>query len=104
MPQGESKFIRALYYAALGEKQKALSLSRRAGVLALLGMKKEAITAIADWIKNRSGGISWPHYLPLRHLPIYDNLRDDPRIREILESRRKVYEQRLEKYRLIETG
>jgi len=41
MPQGESKFIRALYYAALGEKQKALSLSRRAGALALQGMKKK---------------------------------------------------------------
>ncbi|RMD91680.1 MAG: hypothetical protein D6813_07210, partial [Calditrichaeota bacterium] len=96
------KLVRALYYARLGEKEKALALSRWPGVLATLGMKEEAIAAIEEGIQNKRNGLDFLRYLPLRHLPFYDNLRDDPRFQEILAHQKADYEGWLKKYSSIE--
>ena len=37
-------------------------------------------------------------YLDLVHNPFLDNLRDDPRFREIVEAQKKVYEGLVKKY------
>lgn len=95
------KFTRALYFAALGEKEKALALSRWPGVLAMLGMKDEAIAAIDQKTKDQEIMHFMLGYLSLKHLAVYDNLRDDARFQNILDRERKKYEARLEKYSLI---
>ena len=92
------KFVRALYFARLGEKEKALALSRWPGVLATLGMKKEALQAIADGIENKRNGYQFLRYLPLRHLPFYDNLRDEPEFQRLLDMQQREYEKWLQKY------
>ncbi|MFQ5652965.1 MAG: FlgO family outer membrane protein, partial [bacterium] len=98
------KFSRALYFVALGKKEKALALSRWPGVLAKLGMKEEAIAAIDQTTKNQGAGYYLLSYLPLRHLPIYDNLRDEPEFQNIVRREREKYEERQEKYSLSETN
>ncbi|RMD61086.1 hypothetical protein D6833_08735, partial [Candidatus Parcubacteria bacterium] len=108
LPPGEGgawlRFVRALYFARLGEEEKALALSRWPGVLATLGMKEEAIEAIADGIQNKRNGYAFLGYLPLRHLPFFDSLREEPRFQGILERQRRVYEKWLKEYSLIESS
>jgi len=92
------KFGRALYFAALDQKEKALGLSRWGGVLAVLGMKEEAITAIEHATKIHSGESFISTYLPLIHLPVYDSLRSEPRFQQIVKREKEKYEKRLQKY------
>jgi len=97
------KFSRAIYFAALGKKEKALVLSRWPGILAELGMKDAAISAIARMTSSQEDGYLWLNYLPLKNLRIYDSLRDDPRFLVILKKEQKKYEVRFKKYSLVET-
>jgi len=94
--------------AAKGEKEKALALIKDAApynyrvtyVYSLLGMKDEAIKYINEGIeksfKYRSEYLySYPF---LKNNPSYDNLRDDPRFKEIVKREKKKYGQKLKKY------
>lgn len=98
------KSTRALYFAVLGEREKALALSWWPGVLVMLGMEDEAIVAIDQKTKSQGVVYDMLSYLSLKRLPIYDNLRDDPRFQEILERQKAGYEERLKKYSLIGTN
>jgi len=68
----------------------------------MLGMKDEAVAAFDRIAANRGEKYGLLRYLPLKHLPIYDSLRDDPRFQEILQRKQKKYEAGLKKYSLIE--
>ncbi len=84
----------AQLHAGRGEKEKALALDRSAIVYALLGMKDEAIQAMQ---KDISEGIPYP-YLSLIHAPVYRNLRDDPRFKQIVAQAKRTHEEFLKKY------
>jgi serine/threonine protein kinase/tetratricopeptide (TPR) repeat protein len=92
---------RAELYAARGEKDKALELSRGSSlVYALLGMKDEAIDVMQ---KSLSKGGSY-RYLDLTSHPFYSNLRGDPRFEQIVAQAKKKYEEWSEKYGSIFQG
>ena len=87
----------AVYYALLGDKEKALSLPRNGHVYALLEMKDEAI----DQIQREIEKFDWMHtYLSLKKLNFYDNLRGDPRFQALIDQQKSKYEEYLIKYRL----
>lgn len=79
---------KAWLFAARGKKDKALALHADAAIYSLLGMKDEAIA----YLKKRINNPTAESYLSLVHLPIYDNLRDDPRFQDILEKKKQMYE------------
>ena len=79
------------YLLALkGEKEKALSRSKDPRVYLTLGMKKEALDEME---KNTQH-----HYLQLKNSPVFNNVRDDVRFKQILGKAKIVYEERLKKY------
>ena len=84
----------AQLYAARGEREKALSLSKGAAVYALLGMKDEAIRAMQIEI---SEGTFYP-YQRLINDPCLRNLRGDPRFEQIVSRAKQVHEEFLKKY------
>jgi serine/threonine protein kinase/tetratricopeptide (TPR) repeat protein len=79
---------KAWLYAAKGKKDEALALHHDSTIYTLLDMKDEAIAHLEKEIDNPTTS----PYLSLIHLPIYDNLRDDPRFQEILEKKKQLYE------------
>ncbi len=89
---------RALYHAISGEKEKALNTSKWGGVLAVLGMKEQAIDFIDNATRNAKGDNLLLSYVPLVHLPIYDSLRNEPRFLEIVNREKEKYEINLRKY------
>jgi tetratricopeptide (TPR) repeat protein len=99
-------YLKAMYFAARGEREKALHTI--GGVersyqycitcaYSLLGMIDEAIQNIELGIDV--GFEQEQHYLYsslfLEKNPCFDNLRDDPRFLDILESRKAVHEERI---------
>ena len=88
---------KALLLAAKGEKEKALALWKNSEVYSLLGMKGEAIQHLNQEIRQ---SVRYPYlfYLYLLNNPFYENLRDDPRFKEIVKNEKKLYEKYLEKY------
>jgi tetratricopeptide (TPR) repeat protein len=94
--------------AAKGEKEKALTLIEGtdrysyyiASIYSLLGMKDEAIEIIKKGIdigfRDRKEYLYT--YLVLKNNPHYESLRDDPRFKEIVESEKKKYDERLKRY------
>jgi tetratricopeptide (TPR) repeat protein len=100
MPAGFAAEIlpmtRAVYYAAVGESDKALAVSRKGAVLAVLGMKEEALAAIDEYTRNEKGEyVGFYSYLSLMNLPLYDSLREEQRFQEILEREKIKYERSL---------
>jgi serine/threonine protein kinase len=79
---------KAWLLAARGRKDEALALDRDAEIYSLLGMKNEAIAYMKKGLKNP---LAHP-YLSLVHLPIYDNLRNDPSFQALLDEKKKMYE------------
>jgi len=105
------KLNRALMHAAKDEKEKALALIKDikdeglyhfkvTSIYSLLGMKDEAIKYIREGIdKGFEYLLEYPYSYPtLIHFPFYDNLRDDPRFRQIVEGQKAEYEKRLKKW------
>jgi len=91
--------LRARLFAAKGQKEQALALSKGVSVYLLLGMKEEALEKLAnaEWLHHYLA--EWlHHYLSLANLPIYDNIRSDPRFKKILEKAKSAYEKNLQKY------
>ena len=91
------RYYKALLLAAAGEKDKALSLSKNGAVYSLLGMKDEAIEYINIQMERGHEHFQYS-YLPLINSHFYDNLRDDPRFKQIVEKQERKYEDRLKKY------
>ncbi|MCR4395925.1 MAG: tetratricopeptide repeat protein, partial [Candidatus Saccharicenans sp.] len=85
---------KAQLYAARGEKDKALALSKSPVVYSLLGMKDEAEQALQ---KEVSEGVLYP-YIQLVNDPNFKNLRDDPRFEQIATRARQIHEEFLKKY------
>ncbi|MBW1764509.1 MAG: tetratricopeptide repeat protein, partial [Deltaproteobacteria bacterium] len=92
-----TKTQKAILFAARGEKKKALALgAQSATVYSLLGMQDKAIAIMQKSLKKSEDAYN---YLYLINNPHYDNLRDDPRFQKIVADARKIYEERLKKYR-----
>jgi adenylate cyclase len=92
-------YWKALLPAAKGEKGKALALYKKENwywlqIYSLLGMKQEATRILNKLAKNDYDF----HYFVLIHNPFFDNLRDEPRFKEIVEKAKQVYEERVRKY------
>jgi tetratricopeptide (TPR) repeat protein len=90
-------YIKALLYAAKGEKDKALKLFKNSEVYSLLGMKDEAIEHLDKEIRK---SVSHPHifYYDLLNNPFYENLGNDPRFKEIIEREKKLYDEHVKKF------
>ena len=91
------KYYKALIYAANGEQEKAISLKKNGPVYCLLGMRDEAVKYINNQIKRGKEHFQYS-YLPLKNSHFYDNLRDDPQFKQIVEKQKRKYEERLKKY------
>ncbi len=90
---------KALYLVAVGEKDKALLVSRKGPVLAALGMIDEALDYIDDYTQNEKDEyVGFYSYLSLINLPLYDPLRDEPRFQEIVNREKAKYERNLTEY------
>jgi len=102
------RYYRAWVAAARGEKEKALTLIEGrdryrydvTSIYSLLGMKDEAIENINMGIDTGFRELQeyLYTYLVLKNNPSYESLHDDPRFKEIVESEKKKYDERLERY------
>ena len=102
------RYYRAWVAAAKGEKEKALTLIEGkskyryhvTSIYSLLGMKDEAIENIKIGIDTgfREAQEYLYTYLFLKNNTSYKSLEDDHRFKEIIESEKKKYEERLERY------
>jgi tetratricopeptide (TPR) repeat protein len=102
------RYYRAWVAAAKGEKEKALTLIEGkkiyryhvTSIYSLLGMKDEAIENIKKGIDIgfREAQEYLYTYLFLKNNPSYERLDEDPRFKEIVESEKKKYDERLKKY------
>jgi len=90
-------YLRAVLAALNGDRDLALAESQSPDVYALLGMKDEAIQALKD-IRRDDPSFNYYSYLDLVHDPFLDNLRDDPRFLEIVETQKEIYNGLLKKY------
>ena len=99
---------RAWILAAKGEKERALTLIKdkasfhydATSIYSLLGMKDESINNIEEGINigfEKTGDYMYS-YPSLINNPCYDNLRDDPRFKEIVRRQKKEYDKKLKKY------
>jgi TolB-like protein/Tfp pilus assembly protein PilF len=90
-------YLRTVLAALNGNRDLALAESPSPDVYALLGMKDEAIQALKDIYK--ANPIRNPYsYLDLVYNPFLDQLRSDPRFREIVAAQKKIYEGLVKKY------
>ncbi|MFC2158516.1 protein kinase [Acidobacteriota bacterium] len=106
----EIEYIRALNYARLGIRDKALSILEGldkfnyttliSSVYALLGMNKEALANLNQVIEQGSINTqTYPYCYPvLATNPFYGNLRIDPNFIQILEEAEKKHNEILKKY------
>jgi tetratricopeptide (TPR) repeat protein len=105
------KYYRSWLAAAKGEKEKALTLiegieERDAyrlevtSIYSVLGMKDKAIENIKKGIDTGFREIKeyYYTYLVLINNPFYESLEDDPRFKELVESEKKKYDERLKQY------
>ena len=98
----------ALLFAARNEKEKALELNKDSrpyahlstSIYSFLGMKEEAIKNINEGIERgfKEGNQYLYSYPFLISNPCYDNLRDDPRFKEIVKREKKKYANKLKKF------
>jgi tetratricopeptide (TPR) repeat protein len=88
---------RAILSAAKGKRELSLSLDKNIEVLALLGMKDEAIDLLDEEILKRKI-MPYIYYLDMLNNPFYDNLRENPRFHAIIQREKKLYEEHIKKY------
>jgi TolB-like protein/Tfp pilus assembly protein PilF len=104
------QYSRAYIFALKGEKEKALAIIKDlnpyylthliSSVYSILGMKDEAIENIQEVIDKGFYKLqTYPYsYHVLIKNYFYDNLRDDPRFKEIVKKEKKKYQEKLKKY------
>ena len=104
------QYLRAYIFAVKGEKEKALAIIKDldpyylthliSSVYSILGMKDEAIENIQEVIEKGFYELqTYPYsYHVLTKNYFYDNLRNDPRFKEIVKKEKKKYQRRLKKY------
>jgi len=104
------QYLRAYIFAVKGEKEKALAIIKDldpyyftyliSSVYAILGMKDEAIENIQKVIEKGFYELqTYPYsYHVLIKNYFYDNLRDDPRFKEIVKKEKKKNKEKLKKY------
>ena len=102
------RYYRAWVAAAKGEKEKALTLIEGkkmyryhvTSIYSLLGMKDEAIENIKKGIDTgfQEAQEYLYTYLFLKNNSSYESLGDDRRFKEIVESEKKKYDERLRRY------
>ena len=104
------QYSRAYIFAVKGEKEKTLAIIKGldpyylthliSSVYSILGMKDEAIENIQEVIKKGFSELqTYPYsYHVLIKNYFYDNLRDDPRFKEIVKKEKKKYQEKLKKY------
>lgn len=93
-------FLRAKFFAAKGEMDRALDLMRpntNLQILSLLGMKEEAITFLKNTL-DRDRRLDQSYYWLYKTNPVYENVRGDPRFQEFLKEHKKIYEENLSSY------
>jgi len=104
------QYPRAYIFAVKGEKEKSLAIIKDldpyyftyliSSVYSILEMKDEAIQNIQEVIETGFYKLqTYPysyHVLTKNHF--YDNLRDDPRFKEIVKKEKKKYQEKLKKY------
>ena len=81
--------FRALYYAAIGNADKALELEKSYRIYAMLGMPNEALAdmriVLAEKDLKQELRLS---YLGLTTIPLFDSIRSDSRFQEIIQKRK----------------
>jgi len=106
------RLTKSLLFASRGEREKALRLLEEAKqepvyyslllsrVYALLGMKEEAIDIIQSGIEKGFAEVQEYlfEYPFLAKSYYFDNLRNMPRFREIMEKQKAIYDENLKKY------
>lgn len=104
------QYSRAYIFAIKGEKEKALTIIKDldiyyftrliSSVYSILGMKDKAIENIQEVIEKGFYELqTYPYsYHVLIKNYFYDNLRDDPRFKEIIKKEKKKYQEKLKKY------
>jgi tetratricopeptide (TPR) repeat protein len=90
------KRLKAFLYALQGNREKSLSFGYESDELfSILGMKDKAIAYMQKSLSKNPLQYAYLYFL---NCPYYDNLRDDPRFRKIMEQAKKLHEERLKKY------
>ncbi len=95
--------LRALLYAGMGEKEKALNTYKEGNLIlfSLLGMTKEAI-AIMTNPEEMDDSRKTSVYDFFKNSPFYNNIRSTPEFQTMLNREKELYEHNLEKYGDIE--
>jgi tetratricopeptide (TPR) repeat protein len=83
----------AYCYAKLGNKKKALEISKDSRVLLALGMKEEALKDLIEGeAKSNPGSSDYMYLGPHLSHKDFDIIRNDPRFLELMEKKRQRYE------------
>jgi TolB-like protein/Tfp pilus assembly protein PilF len=98
------KYCKSLLFAMQGDSLNAMRLFDQNGfhgykqvdLYCILNNNNEAISLLNDLTQKQKSRRS--RFMELTNLPLYDNLRSDPRFQEILEKHKEIYEENLEKY------
>jgi TolB-like protein/Tfp pilus assembly protein PilF len=99
--------LRAMLFAISADKENALKNYPEGHyykyyIYAVLSMIDSSIDYLNDLFNDRWAQIEESRYIELKMNPLLDNLRSDPRFREILAKHKELYEENLHKYADIE--
>ncbi len=88
----------AMYEARLGHKEKALQLSKDFRVYLILGMKEEGIKALLELFSKVQPPLN--SYLVLTKSALVNRFDSDPRVMELIQKQKTLYEQNKAKFKL----
>jgi len=95
---GKTGAVKALLMAIRDKNKEALKLLKDDRILALLGMKNEALGYLEKTIEKGGYKEYQYSYPALLNSVFYRSLKNDVRYKHILEAQKKLYESRLKKY------
>jgi serine/threonine protein kinase/Flp pilus assembly protein TadD len=95
---GKTVAAKALLMAARNKNKEALKLLKDDRILALLGMKNEALDYLGKTIENGGYKEYQYSYLALLNSVFYRSIKDDIRFKQILAAQKKIHESRVKKY------